>query len=155
MKRIIKVLLIIILCVCILINIFSAFGISICGIRIYRIGSGSMEPYLKVNDLIIIKEKKEYDINDVITFYDGKNYITHRIVEKNENLITTKGDANNAKDTPIIEENIVGKLVYRFRIFGFFTYLLSKPIFLLLIFIVGVLIIIAIPAKKKRGKHLQ
>ena len=155
MKKIIELIFTLIICVCILINILSAFNLSFFGIRVYRVGSGSMEPYLKVNDLIIIKEEKNYEINDVVTFKEENHYTTHRIIEKDGNSITTKGDANNTNDTPITEENIVGKLIFKLRIFGFLSYLLLKPFSLVLIFVIGVLIIIIMPTKKAKGKHAK
>ena len=153
MKKFITLIFSVILCGCILINILSAFNQSLFGIRVFRIGSGSMEPYLKVNSLIITKEESDYQINDIVTFKENNYYITHRIIEIKNNLITTKGDNNNTKDTPIEKNKIVGKVIYRFRIFGFLSFLLLKPFSLILIFVVGVFIIIILPVKKPKGKH--
>ncbi len=153
MKRFIKVVITLILIVWILISILSSFDKSFFGIRVYRIGSGSMEPYLKVNDFIIIKKDDKYEVNDVITFKSDNQYITHRIVNIDGNVITTKGDNNNTNDESIDKDIIVGKLVFKFGFFGFFSYILLKPIIWILIFVIGVLIILLVPTKNIKGKH--
>lgn len=154
MKKILKIILIFIIIIWILINILSVVDLSFFGVRVFRVGSGSMEPYLKVNDVIIIKMENIYKKNDVITFEDGDHYTTHRIVEIDGDSITTKGDGNNANDANITKDKIVGKLVYRFKIFGFLSYLLLKPFSWILIFVIGVFISIVMPVKKSKGKHM-
>lgn len=154
MKKFLKIIIVLIIIFWIIINILSAFNLSFFGIRVFRVGSGSMEPYLKVNDLIIIKTQNNYEINDVITFEDNNNYITHRIIEKEGDLITTKGDSNNTNDPSISEEKIVGKMIYKFRILGFLSYLLLKPFSWALIFVFSALVIMIKPVEKAKGKHM-
>lgn len=138
MKRSFYVLIFIILVIILSINVFSLLDTSLFGIRLYRIGSGSMEPYLKVNDIIAIKSDGDYDIQDVVTYKNDDEYITHRIVSINGNEIVTKGDANNISDEPITKDKIVGKLIYKFHLFSFISYMLYKPITWILIFVIGV-----------------
>lgn len=156
MKKIITILFVLIICVCISINLLSAMNLSFFGIRIFRIGSGSMEPYLRVNDLILIGPSNEYNVNDVITFKDDNNtYITHRIIEINGDKIITKGDNNNTKDGSITKDVVVGKLIYKFGFSAFLTYLFLKPTTWFLIFLVGAYTIIIMPTKKEKGKHAK
>ena len=42
--------------------------------------SGSMEDALGVNDFVITKAEDEYTVGDIITFYHGGVYNTHRIL---------------------------------------------------------------------------
>ena len=87
------------------------------GIEILRVESDSMKPEFSKGDIIIIQEKKEYEVNDIITFQlTDIEKITHRIIEKNENTYYTKGDNNNAKDeTGIQKDDIRGKVIYIFN----------------------------------------
>lgn len=87
------------------------------GIEILKVESDSMKPEFSKGDIIIIQEKKDYEVNDIITFQLTDNEkITHRIIEKNENTYYTKGDNNNAKDeTGIKKDNILGKVIYIFN----------------------------------------
>lgn len=156
MKKIIITIVFIVVSLLIIINICSAMNIAFFGIRVFRIASGSMEPGLKINDLIIIKNSDNYNVNDIITFKDTNNmYITHRIIEINGDSITTKGDNNNTEDEPITKNDIVGKLVYKLGIPNFLNHLLLQPLFWGLIFVIGVCIIIINPTKKVKGKHMK
>ena len=149
-KKIIYSIVLFILFMAFLLNVLSLSGISFFGLRIYKVGSGSMRPYLNVNDTIIVKTSDNYKINDVVTYENGEDYVTHRIVSINNNEIITKGDANNTQDDPITKDKIVGKLIYKFHIFGFLSYLLSKPFTWILLFIVGFLVTYFIPNKNEK-----
>lgn len=76
-----------------------------------------MYPELDINDIIIVKKCKNYEIGDIITYdYQNKYFITHRIIEKNENGFITKGDNNNSEDLGNIKiQNVKGKVVLIIR----------------------------------------
>lgn len=152
MKKTIYTIFKICVLVIILINLFSVFNIPIFGIRLFRVGSGSMEPYLNVRDLIIIKKSDKYEIDDVVTYKKNGEYITHRIISIDDNEVITKGDANNTSDIPISKEMIVGKLIYKFKTLGFISYLFSRKATLILLFIVGLVLTIIIPDKNERKR---
>lgn len=73
--------------------------------------SGSMEPTLSVNDLVYIKEADEYIVGDVVVYQSGKDLIIHEIIEINDDIVTTKGEANNTPDEPIDIKYIKGRMV--------------------------------------------
>ena len=89
------------------------------GIKTFTIISGSMEPNISVNDLVIIKkvEKSEIKKGDIISFKINGEIITHRVINietdtNGEILYTTQGDANNIQDyNKITFENIEGKYI--------------------------------------------
>ena len=89
------------------------------GIKRFTIISGSMEPNISVNDLVIIKkvEKSEIKKGDIISFKINGEIITHRVINietdtNGEILYTTQGDANNIQDyNKITFENIEGKYI--------------------------------------------
>ena len=95
-------------------------------------------------------DSDNYKVNDIVTYKKEKEYITHRIVEISDDEIITKGDYNNTEDDSIKESDIIGKLFYKFKYFGFICYLFSKPKTLIIAFIIGITITILIPDKKKR-----
>ena len=76
--------------------------------------TGSMEPTLKVNGVAIV-EKTTYDEvekGDIIMYEIGDKMITHRIIEKTDEGITTKGDNNQTQDAYLLtEENVRAKVV--------------------------------------------
>ncbi len=147
------IILVVLLLIIILINLLSALDITVFGFRTYKIGSGSMEPALKVNNLIIIKEFKDYEIGDIVTFNYKGDKVTHRIVSINENEVITKGDANNTNDKPIKKEDIIGKVIYNFTVINYINYLLSKPLTWLLILVIGLFIITVTTYMKQHGRH--
>lgn len=76
------------------------------------ITSGSMWPVLKKGDLILIKGiegKDEIKVGDIVVYKNSKGFTIHRVIEIDENTISTKGDANNVNDSPVSYEEIIGK----------------------------------------------
>ncbi len=90
--------------------------------------SGSMEPVLSVNDVALIHRSDTYEEGDVVVYQTGNELIIHRIIEKNEDLIQTKGDANNAADTPVAITAVKGKLVGHIPFVGIIVQALKTPL---------------------------
>ena len=91
---------------------------SVFGIKTFCIISGSMEPEIEINDVVLIKEvpQNEIDKGDIISFVVNGETITHRVINiesrNGELLYTTQGDANNIEDeTKITFEDIEGKYI--------------------------------------------
>lgn len=78
------------------------------GIGMAVVVSGSMEPELSVNDLILVKEADSYQVKDVIVFWDGSSLVVHRIIKIDGDTVITQGDANNTPDAPISTRDIKG-----------------------------------------------
>jgi len=85
----------------------------------YIIVGKSMEPFVKLGDIALVKEKppQELEPGDVIVIDDGIRKYAHRIIEKNEEdgklLFRTKGDYNEAPDyTPVSSEHVIGEVEY-------------------------------------------
>lgn len=75
--------------------------------------SGSMEPEISLDDIIVNKAQDSYQVGDVITFENGSSLTTHRIVGVSEKGFITKGDANNTEDTaPVPQEQILGRVIF-------------------------------------------
>ncbi len=76
--------------------------------------SGSMWPVLKVNDLILVKGLKgqEAEIGQIIIFSNQEGFTIHRLIRKENNMLVTKGDANNVEDRPINPDQVLGSVVY-------------------------------------------
>ena len=124
-------------------------------ISMYTIISPSMEPNLKVYDIIVdkkVNKPEEIQIGDVITFVSRSSFtsgmiITHRvvgIVYTNDGLeYTTKGDNNNSNDSATVPyENVLGKVYMRIPQLGRVQSLLSTGQGWLIFVIVPVALII-------------
>lgn len=113
---------------------------NIFGYSLFRVVTGSMEPQIPVDSLIIVKKTpaEELQVGDVISFYSRDPSLrgevnTHRIVEirleDRGYVFSTKGDANNVLDRyDTLEEDLLGKVVFSSNLFGRFVRLLSNPL---------------------------
>jgi len=89
--------------------------------------SGSMSPALEVDDLIIIQEKEQYEVGDIVVYETGSSPVVHRIIAIDGSLVTTKGDANNTADTPVDIGAIKGKVIMRVPFLGAVINILKLP----------------------------
>jgi len=96
--------------------------------------SGSMEPNISKNELIVIKEQNVYQKGDIITYKDfWGRLITHRIVEIDGEKIVTKGDSNDVPDEIINKEKIQGKVVFHSILLGFICLYVLKPLIIIIL----------------------
>lgn len=85
------------------------------GVRMYTVGSGSMEPTIKSGSVVVIAPRKAYGPGEIISFWTktegGAQIITHRVERIGGNVYITKGDANRAADEPVEPRLVIGKVV--------------------------------------------
>lgn len=112
-------------------NSYSSFF----GYTVFGVQTGSMADEINAGDWIIVKKANKIAIDDVVTYMQDGEFITHRVVEAYKNTFITKGDANNTKDAPINKEQIVGKVVKILPNFEIFRKTLFNPIVLLFLII--------------------
>lgn len=164
---------VIIVCLGLIVQIFSGKKPSFFGYRFYYILTDSMEPEYLVGDVILSKlteteeERMKLKVGDVVTFHSTSlqgQVITHRVhtapYEKDGKwYIETKGDNSPAVDKPVLLNNVEAVLVAKSKglslIYKAFTsgagaiFLLVIPFALLLVSLVIRLIHqIKKPAKK-------
>ena len=83
------------------------------------IGSGSMEPAISVNDLLLIKGWESYQAGDIITYVSPKGaLVTHRIKEVLDNGYITQGDANNIADEEVLRQRVMGRVIFVMPVAG-------------------------------------
>lgn len=111
--------------------------VTLCGYRIFVVATGSMIPKYEVGDVLVSKEIPPEDIkvgDDIV--YTGKEgsfkdkVVTHQVIfieKENENYrIITKGIANTAQDPEITQNEVMGKVIYRFGLLSFFQRAVSN-----------------------------
>ena len=95
---------------------------SVFGYSIYRVSSGSMEPELKVGDIIldkVVENPKDLKVGDVITFKSddyGDLLVTHKVIkapyeENGKLMLQTRGVANELEDKPISTDKVKGIMI--------------------------------------------
>ena len=129
--------------------IFKVEVVKIFGYSGLVILTGSMEPVYHPGDVIFIHEQKDYKVNDVITFHQRGMIVTHRIVKKNGNEITTKGDANNSADEAIQLSDVEGKVVGSVGYVGKIILFLQTPAGIIALLVVLISLEVFFAAKRK------
>lgn len=111
---------------------------SFFGYSLFEIETASMSGKLEIGDWILVKITDDVKLNDIITFEENGSFVTHRIIEQYKDTYVTKGDSNNAKDTPIKKEQVVGKMIKVIPKFGIIkkTFFNPKVLIILIITIV-------------------
>lgn len=84
--------------------------VNIFGYTYFQVATGSMKDYINEGDVVIVKINSDYNEGDVVTYISGKDFVTHRVIEKNDDYIITKGDNNNTNDNPIDKSLVLGKV---------------------------------------------
>lgn len=111
------------------------------GLGMAVVMSGSMEPCLKVNDLIIVQEKENYQEGDIIVYQTTNQLVVHRIISINGDMLTTQGDANNVPDDPIEYNAVKGTVIAHISFAGVIINVLKTPVGILLILLCAILLI--------------
>ena len=104
---------------------------SLLGFSFFRVQSGSMEPTLKVGDVIMVHKTSIDNIHDgdIISYKANKgemsgNVVTHRVIESPEQengtyYLRTKGDDDAASPDPqITSDQVIGKYVATLPLMG-------------------------------------
>ncbi|MCH5321311.1 MAG: signal peptidase I [Eubacterium sp.] len=116
--------------------------------------SGSMEPTLSVNDLVIVNEQSDYEVDDIVVYQDGNMLVIHRIISTDEDEVITKGDANNVADEPISASDIKGKAIAHIPFVGALVRFLKTPVGFILI-IAAAILLLELPNLRERKKAME
>ena len=132
----------------------------------YVVSSGSMEPVLQINDVLIVRDGGswgELRVGDIIVFNrpdGGDRVIVHRIVDIDEDsdgdiTIRTKGDANPSSipgtDYHIREDDYIGKVIYVVPGIGVVTKVISPPVNYIIIAIILAILFFNRLGRKDKG----
>ena len=119
------------------------------GIGISVVLTGSMEPTISTNDLIIVRETNDYEVNDIVVFQDHSSLVVHKIIRIEGDQIVTKGDANDTEDSPISVKQIKGEVVSIIPFFGLMVKFIKSPIGIVLI-LAGAIVLLRLSYKKEK-----
>ncbi len=103
------------------------------GIGAAVVQSGSMEPTYSTGDLLFVRASEDYAYGDVVVYQEQNILVVHRIVDINGDMVTTKGDANNAADPAFSSSLIKGKVVGCIPAFGYVIDFLKSPLGILVL----------------------
>ena len=119
--------------------------------------SGSMEPTIMTNELIIVKAEDSYAVDDIVVYQSGSVLVVHRIVAMDEETVTTRGDANNTDDSPVTADQIKGRVIAHIPHLGKLMRMLKSPVATIAL-ILGAVLSIELPfrmEKEKKDEELE
>lgn len=112
--------------------------------------TGSMEPTIRANDVILVAEQPTYAENEIAVYQSGSILVVHRILDITDGMVTTKGDANNAPDAPIELSAVKGKVVGVIPGVGGIVKILKTPTATAIMLVGAVLLLEASFRKEKK-----
>lgn len=165
-KKIFKYIMLNILIVLFVINLILSFeeNTHILGIYMFNIVSGSMEPTLDINDVVVVQkcDLLELQKGDIITFQQDGRIISHRIlnVTKQKGIIKfeTKGDNNQIPDPDLVgQEQIYGKVLFKIKTIGkFISYIQNaRGLINIVIFVIIIFILVSLKDKQKNIRKMK
>ena len=113
--------------------------------------TGSMEPTIHVNDVILVAEQPTYAENEIAVYQSGNILVVHRILDITDGMVTTKGDANNAPDAPVELSSVKGKVVGVIPGVGGIVKILKTPTATAII-LVGAVLLLEASFRKDKAK---
>ena len=95
--------------------VVSTFGLRYAGIEPRNVVSNSMVPAFKQHDLVFVSTEPNNIAKDDVVAYqanwsDGK-IVTHRVVDVDNGVVTTKGDNNSNPDPAFDQRAVLGEVV--------------------------------------------
>lgn len=127
---------------------------SVMGYSLFRVMTGSMEPTIPADAIIVTHnvDPDEIQVGDVISYFSKDPALngavnTHRVVDIYEDAGTvfyqTRGDANNADDLyPPTAKEIIGVVVFSSHFLGKLVRLISNPLVFFPLILVPLLILL-------------
>ena len=80
------------------------------GVGVGVVVTGSMEPELSIDDVIVVRTASDYKVGDVVVYQSRNILVVHKIIAVDGTTVTTQGTANNVADDPIHVSDIKGKV---------------------------------------------
>ena len=165
-KKIFKYIILNILIILFIINLILSFeeNTHIFGIYMFNIVSESMEPTLKINDVVVVKKCKATQLQkgDIITFQQDGRIISHRILDitKDKKIIKfrTKGDNNEIPDSDLIPESqVYGKVLFSIKKIGkIISYIQNiRGLINIVFFVIIVYILVSLRDKQKNTRKMK
>ncbi len=124
----------------------------IFGYSVFTVATGSMEPTISQNDIVIVKKTNDIKVNDIVTYEKDGDYITHRVISMSDDTLVTKGDANNTNDISVPRSSLVGKVINIFEKGGIWQKIFTTPYVIIMIFVTLILFDLAFSFKGFKKK---
>ncbi|MBQ4571029.1 MAG: signal peptidase I [Bacilli bacterium] len=115
--------------------------------------TGSMEPTISVNDLLVVEKTNSYEVNDIVVYQTGNMLVVHRIISIDGETVITAGDNNDGEDTPINIKTINGEVIDIIPHLGLVLKIIKNPIVLVVITSLAIFLLILSYKNEKKEEN--
>lgn len=114
------------------------------GYTFFEVATASMSPTIEIGDIVVVKITEDVKENDIIVYKEENSIITHRLIEKSDDGLIAKGDANNSEDKPIKYDMLIGKVITIFNELGIWRKIFISPevvgLIITLLILIGIVV---------------
>lgn len=112
------------------------------GYSYYKIDNATLEPDIRKNNIVILKNSEDIEVGDYVTFLEGdeKKVVLRKVVDRNEYRLVvdvTNNYENKNYKTEINIDDIKAKMVYNNNTFSSIMNILLNPVILVILFFLG------------------
>ena len=112
------------------------------GYSYYKIDNATLEPDIRKNNIVILKNSEDIEVGDYVTFLEGdeKKFVLRKVVERNEYRLVvdvTNNYENKNYKTEINIDEVKAKMVYNNNTFSSIMNILLNPVILVILFFLG------------------
>ncbi|MBQ9744217.1 MAG: signal peptidase I [Clostridia bacterium] len=122
------------------------------GIGVGMVMSGSMEPELSVDDVIVVVKDNDIELGDTVVYQSGGILVVHKVVGIDGDQITTRGTANNKDDDPISAEKIKGRVILSIGGAGTIIRIIRSPLVSVSILLLAIYLLYCSYTDEKKQK---
>lgn len=121
------------------------------GVGVGVVVTGSMEPELSVDDVIVVRTASDYKVGDVVVYQSRRILVVHKIIAVDGTTVTTQGTANDVADAPIHVSDIKGKVWFHIDGAGAVLDWVRSPIGSILVLALAALLLVKSYATENKG----
>lgn len=121
----------------------------------YIVLSGSMEPKIQTGAVVWVNENDtNVEVGDIVAYQlDNGTAVTHRIVEENNGMYVTKGDANETEDLALVsQDQIIGTYAFSIPVIGYVISTVRSNMLILIPVVCFILIVLIADASLNEVK---
>ena len=123
-------------------NSYHEYYLDVNGYSYYKIDNATLEPDIRKNNIVILKNSEDIEVGDYVTFLEGdeKKVVLRKVVERNDYRLVvdvTNNYENKNYKTEINIDEVKAKMVYNNNTFSSIMNILLNPVILVILFFLG------------------
>ena len=112
------------------------------GYSYFKIDNATLEPDIRKNNIVILKDSEDIDVGDYVTFLEGekKEVVLRKVVERNEYRLVvdiTNNYENKDYKNEINIDDVKAKMIYNNNTFSTVMNILLNPVVLVILLFLG------------------